>query len=264
MPSPIVLGAQQTGAGRPLVLVHGFPFDAEQWSEQLTTLAERRRVIAVDLRGRGRSTHAPNDDWTLDTHADDVARTLDDLGLARADVVGLSMGGYVAFALLRRHPGKVASLTLIDSKASADTAEARHGRDENARIVREHGTRALVPIMIPKLVAPSSPAWVSQKLAVMIERTPPATCIRDLMAMRDRPDSDPTSVRVPTLVLHGALDALMPVAAAHAMAAAIPGARFVEVPGSGHIACLENAPVVNQALASFLRELDGTAREESP
>jgi pimeloyl-ACP methyl ester carboxylesterase len=256
LPSPIVLGTLQSGSGRPLLLVHGFPFDAEQWSEQMAPLAARRRVVAVDLRGRGRSTHAPDVDWTLDTHADDLARTLDELGVGPADVVGLSMGGYVAFAFLLRHPDKVASLTLIDSKSGGDTPEAKHGRDENARIVREHGTKALVPLLVPKLVAPTSPAWVGQKLSVMIERTPPSTCIRDLMAMRDRPDSDPAAVRVPALVLHGALDALMPVAAARTMAAAIPGARFVEIPGSGHIACLENADAVNQALSSFLAQLD--------
>ncbi len=259
MANPMVLGREEAGRGPVLLLVHGFPFDSAMWSEQMAPLARERRVVAVDLRGRGRSQPAPAP-WTLDTHADDLAATLDALGAKEVDLAGLSMGGYIAFAFARRHARRLRSLVLVDTKASADPPEGRKVRDEQAALVRREGTRALVPILIPKLLAPEAPAAAREKLEAMIARTPPETCANDLAAMRDRPDSAPESLRVPTLVVHGSADGLVPVEQARRMAAAIPGGRLVEIPGAGQGAPSEKPAEVTEAVATFLRELDARPR----
>jgi len=254
MPQPMVLGVTEAGSGEPLVLVHGFPLDATLWHEQVVGLAPERRVIAVDLRGRGKSLAAPDERWTIDTHADDVTRTLDALGLITVDLAGLSMGGYVAFALVRRHAARLRSLVLVDTKAAADSSEARAGRLATADKVRAEGSRVLVDSMLDKLLAPGASTAARQTTAAMMERTPPETAARDLLAMGDRPDATPllATIRVPTLVVHGAEDALMPASAARAMAAAIPGARFAAIPGAGHLAPLERPGEVNAVLREFL------------
>src|SRR5690349_22412981 len=140
-----VLGCDARGpmAGhRPLVLIHGFPFDRTLWALVQGELAIDRRVIAVDLRGRGKSLDVARDAlvWGLDDHADDVAATIDALAGGEADVAGLSMGGYVLFALLRRHPEKVRSAILISTKAGADDEAGKKGREGVAEKVRRHGT----------------------------------------------------------------------------------------------------------------------------
>ncbi|MGH9197635.1 MAG: alpha/beta fold hydrolase, partial [Acidimicrobiia bacterium] len=97
MTEPMVLGYDEAGSGPVLLLVHGFPLDSTLWEKQLEGLKDIRRVVAVDLRGRGKSKADPNG-WSVDLYADDVAKTIDSLGGDPVDVAGLSMGGYVVFA----------------------------------------------------------------------------------------------------------------------------------------------------------------------
>jgi 3-oxoadipate enol-lactonase len=258
MAEPLVLGRNEAGSGRVLLLVHGFPLDSEMWAEQMQPLAHGRRVIAVDLRGRGKSLPAGDAPWSLDTHADDLARTLEELREDRIDFAGLSMGGYIAFAFMRRYGQRVRSLILINTKASADTSEAKQARSDNAELVQAEGSRALVPVMAPKLVAPHASHGVQARVQAMIERTPAETCARDLLAMRDRPDATPllSSLSVPVLVVHGEDDQLVPVSAAEEMAAAIPRGSFVGIAGASHLAPLENPTAVNAAISAFLAKLD--------
>jgi 3-oxoadipate enol-lactonase len=126
------------GDGPPVVLVHAFPLSSAMWEGQVAALAGCFRVIAPDTRGFGGSDLGDGP-VSIDTYADDVAGLLDHLGLERAALVGLSMGGYIAFALLRRHPGRIAALVLANTRAGADTPEGRAGREQSARAAEEHG-----------------------------------------------------------------------------------------------------------------------------
>lgn len=249
------LGLIETGRGTPLLCIHGFPLDRRLWRRQLERLGDIRRVLAPDLRGRGPSRERFETGWSLDDHADDLAALLAELREPVVDLAGVSMGGYVAFALLRRHPERVRSLILIDTKASADNAEGKAAREASAAAVREKGVAVLVEQMLPKLITPGASAAVRAAVQEMIEDTPRETAARDLLAMRDRPDSTPMlgEIRVPTLVIHGSDDALMPIDGARAMAAAIGGAKFVAIPGAGHLPMLEAPDEFNAALRGFLR-----------
>ena len=110
------------GSGTPLLLVHGFPLDRTCWSAQTRGLRDAARVIAPDLRGFGESA-SPAGAATMDGYADDVRALLDALGVKSAVVAGLSMGGYIAFAFIRKFPERVRGLTFANTKAGADSPE---------------------------------------------------------------------------------------------------------------------------------------------
>jgi pimeloyl-ACP methyl ester carboxylesterase len=248
------LGYEEAGQGPVLVLVHGFPVDHNIWRDQLAGLADVRRVMAIDLRGRGNSPASATDGWTIHDYADDIAETIDSRGISEVDLAGLSMGGYVAFSLLRNHADKVRSLVLMSTKAEEDTPEARKGRDENASLVKEKGSEALVEAMFDKLVSKKATEEIKEKVRAMFLSIPPETAIADLVAMRDRPDftQDLGSIRVPTLVVQGTDDDLLKVEAGRAMASSIPQGRFVSIPDAAHFVCIEQPSLVNQALRDFL------------
>jgi pimeloyl-ACP methyl ester carboxylesterase len=188
--------------------------------------------------------------------ADDVAALLDHLRIARATVCGLSMGGYIAFALWRAHPGRIARLILADTKAAADTEEARANRYRLAELVLARGARAAADAMLPRLVAPEHLAGaVGRDLRAVIERASPAQIAVTLHALAARPDSTGllATLTAPTLIVVGELDAITPLADAEVMRRGAPGAQALAViPGAGHMSPLENPDAFNAAMAAFL------------
>ena len=122
----IQLSYDDIGTDLPIVFVHAFPLDRSMWAPQVGALVRQGRCIAPDLRGFGASTPAPP--YSMDQYADDIAALLDMLGVPASVVVGLSMGGYVAFAFWRRHRARVRALVLAATRAGADTDEGREKR----------------------------------------------------------------------------------------------------------------------------------------
>lgn len=244
---------------RPVVLlVHGFPLDSRMWAAQLEGLAGEARLIAPDLRGHGRSD-APPGPYTVDNHADDLAALLDVLDIERAIVVGLSMGGYVAFAMWRRHAARVAGLALLDTRAEPDTPAGRANRDAGIALIREQGVSALAGDLLPKVVAPVSlrDDALAGRVRTMMADQPALGMIGALGAMRDRPDSVPTlaTITVPTLVAVGEEDQPTPPADGRKMAAGIAGAQMVVIADAGHLSPLENPAAINEALAALIRRV---------
>ena len=139
MTEPMTLAYEERGAGPVLLMIHGFPFDRRMWFPQVAGLADIRTCVAVDLRGHGLSLDEGPHEFSMDLFADDIAKTLDDMGIDQVDVAGLSMGGYVAFALWRRHRPRVRSLILCDTKPEADSDEAKAGRDGAAKAILDEG-----------------------------------------------------------------------------------------------------------------------------
>ena len=237
------------------MFVHGFPFDRTMWIAQLAGLAKIRSAVAVDLRGHGLSDVMTGGDFSMDLFADDVAKTLDAIGAEKADIAGLSMGGYVLFSFWRRHPERVRSLIFIDTKAEADSDEAKAGREKTAETAASQGMQPIYETLASKVVGSSPSIEVQDKLKEMMLGTAPEVAAADALAMRDRADStaDLPSITVPVLWLHGEEDALMPVDGARASAAKIPGASFVSIPKGGHVSPMENPEAVNSAIANFLK-----------
>ena len=253
-----------TGQGTPVLLVHGFPHSRAFWAPMVAALGRREggpaiRAVAPDLRGFGDTpAHAP---LTLDQHADDLVALLDHLGLARVVVCGLSMGGYVALALWRRHPGRVRALVLADTRATADDEAQRAKRLELAGVARSQGSAAVADAQLPgalgKTTREGDPARVEGLRALMATASVDGI-VGALDAMRERPDATGTlaGITVPTLVVVGAEDVLTPPKDARALAAGIPGATLVELPAAGHVSAWERPEAFADALAAFVGGLD--------
>jgi 3-oxoadipate enol-lactonase len=254
----ITLAVDARGDGPTLLLVHGFPLDRTLWAHQVATLAGWRR-IAPDLRGAGASD-APDAGYSMEVYADDLARLLDRLRVERAVVAGLSMGGYVAFEFWRRHRARVMGLVLADTRADADTPQARRGRDELMEVARTHGAAAVADRMVPKLLGRSTrraQPHLVEEVHAMVARAPVPGLVGALGAMRDRPDSTPqlAAIDVPTLVIVGEEDELTPPALARTLAAGIPGGAVTTIAGAGHLAPLEAPTAVSRVIAEFLEAI---------
>lgn len=257
------LAVRDNGQGQPVVLVHGFPLDGRMWSGQIEALAATNRVITPDLQGHGESLLADSDDSPVTTMAqlaDDLAAMLDALAINEpVCLCGLSMGGYVAWEFWRRHRPRLGSLVLCDTRAAADTPEVIDVRHATAARLMVEGPGFLAEAMLPKLLAPhtlSDNRDLVAELTAMISENQPLGLAAALRGMAGRADASSwlAEIDVPTLVIVGEHDQISTVAEMRTIAAALPDARLVEVPEAGHLAPLENADVVNNALAQFLAE----------
>lgn len=247
-----------TGDGPAVLFIHGFPLDRTMWRPMAATLTGWQR-IAPDLRGMGLS-EVPEAGYSMAEYADDLVALLDQAHVERAVICGMSMGGYVAFDLLRRHPDRVQALVLVNTRAGADDAEGRVRRDAMIARMRRDGTGFLADEMLPRLLAPSSlqtmPDVVRQVRSMIAVHTGPGL-VGAVEAMRDRDDALPflPEIAVPTLVMHGSDDQLIPVAEARVMADRIPGAHFAVIPGAGHLAPLEQPINAGRVIREFLEAL---------
>lgn len=254
------LAFADVGTGPVLLLLHGFPLDNTLWKEQMPVLSRTHRVIAPDLRGFGSSPlpEPPPDRWTMADHAEDMVQLLDALEISEpVQVCGLSMGGYVALDLWKRHTQRVARLLLVHTRAIADTDAVRAVRREQASQVRQQGTGFIAEGMMPKLLHPETPRQqpaVASFTRAMMARAKPAGVIAALSGMAARPDmtAELAHIRVPTLVLVGEADAISSPEEMKGIADAIPGSRFVQIPKAGHLSPLEQPAAFNAALAEFL------------
>jgi YbgC/YbaW family acyl-CoA thioester hydrolase len=254
----VTLAVDARGDGPALLLIHGFPLDHSLWAHQVATVARWRR-IAPDLRGAGASD-APAAGYSMSVYADDLARLLDRLHVERAVVVGLSMGGYIAFEMLRRHRQRFLGLVLVDTRADADGPDQREGRDDMIELARSKGATAVAERLVPRLLGRSTQQTqpnIVEQVKTMVARTPVPGLVGALGAMRDRPDSTSllAGIDVPTLVVVGAEDEVTPPSAARAMASAIPSAALTTIPGAGHLAPLEAPTAVTRVIAEFLEAL---------
>jgi len=250
---------REAGEGDVVVLLHGFPFDSRLWDPQLRALPAGWRGIAPDLRGFGGSDRG-DVPLTMEQHARDVLALLDLLDLGQVVVGGLSMGGYCALAMQRLAPGRVRGLVLSDTRAEADSDEARRLRSAQVVTVRQRGAAEVLQPMTRRLLAPQTIAERPEVVAALEEMmysTPPGTMVAALQGMAARPDARPqlATIRVPVLVLGGELDEITPPAVLAELAAAIPGAQLRLLPGCGHVSNLEASPAFNEALHSFLQRL---------
>jgi 3-oxoadipate enol-lactonase len=258
----ITLAYDDRGTGLPVVFLHAFPLNRTMWADQVETLSSHFRVISVDLRGHGESD-APLWHYSLDQAADDVCGLLGHLAIRQAVFVGLSMGGYLLFALYRRHTDRVSGLVLADTRAQADTPEGKEGRFQMAQTAYKNGPSAVADIMIPKLLSQATirtKPEIVQRVRMMIEGNQVSGIAGDLMAMAERPDSIMLlkQIRCPTQVIVGELDQATPPSDAKLMADQIPGARMVVIPEAAHLANLEQPELFTQIVRSFAENVAET------
>ena len=244
---------RQRGA---LVFLHAFPLNARMWEGQLALAETGWRVIAPQLRGfDGGSGDPPA--ASVDDYAGDVIDLLDALHVTQAVVGGLSMGGYVAFAMWRNAARYVQGLILADTRSQADTPEGVAGRTRMLQLVQDKGPSAVADELVPKLLGETTrkarPAVAEQVRSLVLASSADAIggAVRALMT---RPDSTPllSAIHVPTLILVGDEDTVTPPAAAEEMHRGIAGSKLVRIPQAGHLSNLEQPELFTAALAAFL------------
>jgi len=235
-----------------LVLIHAFPLSGAMWGHEVRAMRDAADpIIAPSLPGFG-GTAVPRGDASIDDYADSVVAAMDAAKVERAAIAGLSMGGYVAFALWRRHRDRIERLFLADTRAEADTEEARDKRLRLAALIREHGIEALLKTPPPWL-RKGSPHW--DPLLKMIRGQTPDGVAQGSIAMANRPDSRPDlpTIDVPTTVVVGEDDEITPLEMSQSMVDLIPGAKLSIIPGAGHISNLESPTAFEAALRAWLR-----------
>jgi 3-oxoadipate enol-lactonase len=245
------------GTGDPVVLIHGYPFNRSLWGEQVAALSESYRVIAPDLRGFG-ETESSAGPATMNQMAQDVAHLLDHLEIERAVIGGLSMGGYVALAFYKQFPARVRALVLADTRAQADSEEAKQTRAQQAERALSEGMAGIADAMLPKLLTPetvSKRPEIVKRVRDMMLKTKPEGAASALLGMAQRDDQTQLllSISAPALILVGAEDAITPVADSEQMQQVIADSRLVVIENAGHVSNLERTEQFNEALLDFLR-----------
>jgi 3-oxoadipate enol-lactonase len=256
---------ESVGQGDPVVFVHAFPFNHQMWQMQVRALREDYQVITVDLPGFGASGAVAQP--SMASFAGAVLAALDAAQVDRPAVfVGLSMGGYVLFELVRQAPERIRALVLADTRAPADTAEGRENRLRQAAQVRERGAVVVTEAMLPKMLteAGHQTLLLADQVKSWMEAAPPAGIVGALEAMAARPDSTGTlaEIGVPTLVMVGEADPITTRADAEAMVAKIAGAELELIAGAAHLSNVEQPEAFNAAVRRFLDELEPTLRDE--
>ncbi len=248
------LGYSDTGRGLAVVLVHGFANDRTLWREQVAVFRDRYRVIVPDLRGFGESAPTDGRPVSMDEYADDIAEVLAHLGIERAVVGGISLGGYVALAFALRHRDRLAGLVLANTRAGADDPAWAQFREAMVRGIEARGADAVVENYGDKPFRPDCDPGVRDRVRAMIRRQPVTGLVSGTRGMAQRPDRTAAlaTLEVPTLVIHGTEDRYVPAAEAEAMHAAIAGSTYVNLPGAGHFSCIDTPGPFNAALAMFL------------
>ncbi|MCA1818528.1 MAG: alpha/beta fold hydrolase [Thermoplasmatota archaeon] len=258
-PKPVDLAHEEHGpkTGPTVTLIHGFPFDRRMWGPTARVVAEAGyRVVLPDLRGHGKSP--PGDGpATMEAMARDVAALLERIGARSGVVVGFSMGGYVALQMPLREREQVRALALVDTRAEADSPEAKAGRAKTIQAVREKGMQALVDGMMPKLLhadTPASKPQVKEMTERMMLENKPEGAVAALEGMRDRPDmrGKLASMHLPCLVVVGEDDQITPPDSASRMAQAFRGSDFELIPKAGHLSPLENPGKFHKVLLDWL------------
>lgn len=254
----------ESGSGPTLMLLHAFPLSADQWLPQLHRVPPGWRFIAPDLRGfrgQGPAFEDPGlGGLTMDDYADDVLELMTHLEIETAAVAGVSMGGYVTFAMLRRAPARVSAVVLSNTRAIADTPQARDARAASITLVEREGAVGIAREMSPRLLGESTRRGqpdLEEAVKRLILVNAPDAIIAALGALRDRPDSTSqlSSITAPALVIAGDEDTIVNISESQSMQQAIPGASLVTLQRTGHLGNLEAPGAWSAAVDAFLAGL---------
>ncbi|TNJ37879.1 alpha/beta fold hydrolase [Prosthecochloris vibrioformis] len=243
--------------GHAVLLLHAFPLSAEMWEPQLDMLTKNGYVaLAPNVYGVDGSPSRKA--WTFCDYADELAQLLQQLGIATVTVVGLSMGGYQAFELWKRHPEQVASLVLCDTRAESDTPQATQNRQEFMKAVRDKGAVEAVRRMLPQVFREGAERSREEELfSSMVMQQSGEAIAETMAAIAGRTDSTPIleTVTCPTTIITGTGDRLTPPNLAESMHRAIPHAENLQLDNAGHLSNMEQPEAFNRLLLSHLGKL---------
>jgi len=240
-----------------VLCLHAFPLNARMWEPQMTLAQAGWRIVAPHWRGL-QDEQAPAE--SFDAMAESAVDLLASLAISRAVVCGVSMGGYLAFALLRRAPELARALVLCDTRAEADAPQARDGRLRMLAMLDERGVGAVADEMIPRLLGETTRQTrpdVARRVRTLALTNRPQGVAGVINAMMTRADSTPLlpTIACSTLILVGDEDVITPPAMSESMHRAISGSELVVFERTGHLPNLEQPDSFNATLTRFLGSL---------
>lgn len=250
----------------PVIFLHGFPFDKSMWGEQLEFLKSSYRVIAVDIRGFGKSTDEESD-FSIDMFAEDLIAMMDELYIKKAVVCGLSMGGFIALNAHERFPERFEALILCDTQCIADTAGVKENRLNTILDIEAEGVNKFNESFIKSVFHPKSltnKKGLVKNLSKVVYANSPQIISQGLLALAGRTETCSTlgSIKVPTLIICGREDAVTPLTESEKMHKSIKGSILQVIEDAGHVSNLEQPQEFNQHLSDFLSTLSGIGVEE--
>jgi 3-oxoadipate enol-lactonase len=260
MKSTTKLSYTDAGTGSPLILLHAFPLNRRMWEAQVETFSRSWRVIAPDYPGFGES-ESWNEPFTLEILAEAIDTLIQEAGIhEKAVLLGLSMGGYLAFELVHKFQDRLKGLILSSTHPALDSEAGRQARFETAAFVQRDGAAALAGRMIPRLLGKSAlenRRELPPLVQALIESNSVEGIVQACHAMANRRDAIPLlpQIQIPTLIISGTEDSIpigMPPAEMHNR---IGSSRWEVIENGGHLINLEQPQAFNQTVLSFLNSL---------
>lgn len=247
------------GQGTPMLLIHGYPLSGELFKNNRGALARAGyRVITLDLRGFGQSRAPESDAGSIQTYAKDALALLDKLGIQKAIIGGMSMGGPTVFEMYREAPERFRGMILIDTLANPAGIPEQYLWKGMAAEAQANGPQALVNDLLKDMLTGKTrvnqPAQAAF-LAGLVKQASVAGDVAGANALANRPDSLPTlkNIRVPTLILVGLEDTVYPPVFSRKMHQNIQGSTLVIIPGGAHATIFEKAGAANRAILDWAR-----------
>ncbi|GAA0879168.1 alpha/beta fold hydrolase [Algoriphagus jejuensis] len=251
----------------PVIFLHGFPFDKSMWSAQLEALAPNYRVIACDIRGFGKSIDEVTS-FSIDLFSMDLARFMNGIGVKKAIICGLSMGGYIALNFQKKYPELVEALILCDTQCISDANEVKQGRLKEIQEIEEFGPAKFNDKFVKKVFSEES-LMTKKDLVSDLKRVVDANSTHiiaeGLRALSSRAETCTTlsEIRVPMLIICGREDKVTPLDQSEYMHRATDGSFFRVIEKAGHVSNLEQPDIFNQHLKDFLERVTEAKAEDS-
>jgi 3-oxoadipate enol-lactonase len=245
-------------ANKPIIFIHGFPFDHNMWHNQINSLSSSYFCISYDIRGLG-DTAAGDGQFTMEMLADDVRTVVERMNLKKPVLASLSMGGYISLRAVEKYENLFNALILCDTKSAADNNDAKLKRAAGIEKINKEGVKSFVEEFIPNCFAEESVKKLGDTYEEILKRSSgfPAAGVKGcLLAMAGRTDTSDflSKIKIPVLLLCGEKDKLTPPQVMKEMAEAIKGSEFHIIPRAGHITPLENPDEVNRRIKEFLKK----------
>jgi len=241
---------------KPIVFIHGFPYDHTMWDKQIDELKSNYFCVTYDIRGLGQSPIGDGQ-YTMESFVDDLETIINELNLDKPVLCGLSMGGYISLRAVERNESNYSGLILYDTRSSADTDEGRIKRADGIKKINTLGVKQFVSDFVPLCFAVKSITDSNEEYSLVLKKSLNSNALGIkgcILAMAGRTDTTSylPKIKIPTLLLCGEDDRLIPPDVMELMAEQIPSSQFEIVPAAGHMTPIENAPFVNNRIKKFL------------
>lgn len=248
----------------PIIFLHGFPFDKTMWKNQFEELKSSNRVIAIDIRGFGKSIDEKTP-LSIDLFSDDLVAFMDKLKIKKAILCGLSMGGYISLNTIKRFPERFDALILCDTQCIADTPEGKENRYKTIEQIKLKGTTSFNEKFLKSVFHPDSSTdkkEIIENLRSVVFANSKEILIAGLTALAERFEtcSSLNDIHIPTLIICGRQDQLTPLAQSEFMHKHIAGSSLKVIENAGHVSNLEQPEVFNNYIVNFLNSLNNTAK----